>query len=394
MFTSPTRSRYPEIILISCSFFWLFVQVGRFLFPPLAIPIQDAFNIGNTEFGFAITSLWAAYALMQFPSGVVNDYTDPRLFLTIGLMILSVAFGSVLFVSSYSTFILILLIIGFGTSLFLLTSRLYVSRLYEGTKGRAIGIHTASGDIGGFLAPIIATALLGVVVWRIPFAVICVVLFVGGLWLYYIVEGEFQLHLPEMNEFGSESFAVLKDPKIGLVTLLYSLVMIVLQSMYAFVPIYLYTVKDLSLGASNLMLTVFFAVGVIIRPIGGWVSDSLNRFWMLLVCAYSVAGSLAILVLLANHLLTIILSIVLLGGSLKVLSPIVQAFIIESVEEDSIGASYGLTRSVYIFIGSLGPTILGASSDAVGFNPSLLTLSGVIIVTVTAVVILLRRHTP
>ncbi|MFB6186539.1 MAG: sugar MFS transporter [Halobacteriaceae archaeon] len=58
----------------------------RFLIPVLLPQIKDAFTLNNTLAGLAITVIWAGYAVMQFPAGILVDKFNAR-------KVMSVSFG-------------------------------------------------------------------------------------------------------------------------------------------------------------------------------------------------------------------------------------------------------------------------------------------------------------
>jgi glycerol-3-phosphate acyltransferase PlsY len=58
----------------------------------------------------------------------------------------------------------------------------------------------------------------------------------------------------------------------------------------------------------------------------------------------------------------------LFGVALMAFPPVTQAYLIDAFSAESVGSAFGLTRTVYVFIGSLGPTVVGVSSEVLSFD--------------------------
>lgn len=152
---------YPGGMLLVASLGWFLVQTGRYLLPPLAPAITGTFDIGNAEFGFALSLLWAVYALTNFPGGIASDDLGYRTVLVGSLVIAARGFLGPVWAGSYLGLLGLLTVIGIGVGIFLVGSRTFLSTLYGPRRGRALGLHNAAGDVGGVVAPLIATSAVG-----------------------------------------------------------------------------------------------------------------------------------------------------------------------------------------------------------------------------------------
>ena len=72
----PLRALWSEgrgIVLLAVSVGWL-VSIGvRLVYPALLPSIRAALEFDLTSAGLVVTVLWACYALMQFPGGLLAD---------------------------------------------------------------------------------------------------------------------------------------------------------------------------------------------------------------------------------------------------------------------------------------------------------------------------------
>jgi len=73
------------------------------------------------------------------------------------------------------------------------------------------------------------------------------------------------------------------------------------------------------------------------------------------------AGGLLLTVYAATPL-TVILSVVVLAFGTKAYPPVMQAHLMDHFPDETAGADLGAARTIYIGVGSLGPTYVGVLS--------------------------------
>lgn len=62
-----------------CILAFFVTMVGRLAISPIAPLIVDEFGVSKSLVGLSLTGLWVAYALMQFPSGVLGGRYGEKL---------------------------------------------------------------------------------------------------------------------------------------------------------------------------------------------------------------------------------------------------------------------------------------------------------------------------
>jgi len=72
------RWRYQETVLTLCTVAFFVTMVGRLAISPIIPDISADLDISNAMIGGALTAMWVAYALVQFPSGVLADRFGER----------------------------------------------------------------------------------------------------------------------------------------------------------------------------------------------------------------------------------------------------------------------------------------------------------------------------
>lgn len=379
---------YPTVVLLLTSLGWIVIQVGRYLLPPLVSAIQGAFEIGNAKFGLALSVLWAVYAVAQFPAGLASDDLGYRTTLVGSLAVAGLAFGAFALTPTYGIWLGLLAAIGVCTGVFLISSRAYLSTLYGADRGRALGVHSAAGDVAGVVAPLLGTAVLAATVWWAPFVGLLVVAGAAVLALHLIVRGSYSVRRPAVADTARDAVDAVASRDLLVLMLVYGLYVLVTQGTAAFIPKYLTATKGLSLGVANGVFSLFFLMGVIAKPAAGWASDRVGR--RPLTVGALAGGGLA---LAATTLLPGLASagaILLFAITVRFFPTPTQAYLFDRFEEATSGSSFGLIRSGYILVGSTGPALVGAGSVSLGFGPTLVALAGTLLVAAAALAVLLR----
>lgn len=291
---------YPQQILVLCSLGWFLAQAGRLALPALALPIQETIGIGNAAFGFAISVMWAVYALLQFPGGLAGDDLGYRTVLVVSSTIAGLGFLVITFTSTYALFLVATSLVGVGVGLFFIASRTYPSVLYGAKKGRALGIANAAGDAGGVLAPFGATLVIGLAVgWQTGFVGFALAFAVLAVGFHVTVRSSYRVAVPSVAGASARAVSEISKPGVALTIAAYSLYAMTWQGSVAFIPLYMYRAKGLSYELSGLMLSLFFLMGVIVKPVAGWLSDRIGRRVLAVGSLFGAGGFLGLLALVA-----------------------------------------------------------------------------------------------
>ena len=112
---------------------------ARVIISPLIPLIMRKFSVSKDAIGLALTGVWAVFATMQFPSGVLSERFGERLviFAALGFT----ALGSVFVALSPSYLLFSLVIVGVGAGLFMPVAGSLLTNLFPRT-GRALGINS------------------------------------------------------------------------------------------------------------------------------------------------------------------------------------------------------------------------------------------------------------
>ena len=67
------RWEYRNTVLVLCTLAFFATMVARLVISPVVPDIETEFGTSSGMIGLALSGMWAAYALSQFPSGVLAD---------------------------------------------------------------------------------------------------------------------------------------------------------------------------------------------------------------------------------------------------------------------------------------------------------------------------------
>lgn len=359
---------YAQTVLVLCSLGWFLVQSGRLILPALALPIQRSLGIGNAEFGVAVSVLWGVYALLQFPGGIASDDLGYRTMLVFGSVVTAAGYLLLVGVPNYPAFVVAAALLGVGVGSFYISSRTYPSEVYGDAKGRALGIANAAGDVGGVVAPLAAGAITALALpWRSAFAVIGGLVLLVGVAFHRAVPGEYALRRPALRSAGTAAVDRVATRSVLITLLAYCVFALAWQGSTAFIPLYVYEGKNLSYEVGTLMLSLFFLMGVVVKPLTGAASDVVGRR-VLATGSLLASGVFLVGLAVVDGRLAVVAFIALFGATLMMFPPVTQAYLIEQFPADDVGGAFGLSRTGYVLVGSLGPALVGVGSETVGYD--------------------------
>lgn len=150
--------------------------------------IRAELGFDAEQMGLVFSAFTLAYALFEVPSGYFADRFGPRLALTRIVLWWSVMTAATGLAGGLRSLILLRLLFGIGEAgTFPATARVYARWLPERERGSAFGLAIATGAVAGALTMPLVVWLLGLVGWRLAFAVFGSTGFVwaAAWWLYF-----------------------------------------------------------------------------------------------------------------------------------------------------------------------------------------------------------------
>lgn len=353
---------------------WVFVLGGRFLVPAVLPQVKTAFGVSDFAAGVAVTTIWAAYALMQSPAGLLIDRLGERRLLA-GSLLLTAA--SVLVLGAAPAFLAFLV----GCGAFGLTTGLYgpargtaLSRTFPDNDGAAIGATLAAGSVGSAVLPFLAGTLVGTYSWRLIVGGLVVPLALAGVFVWRTVPepGGGATRVAPRQRAGDVLRAV-RVRGVPLAVGAATLMLFAFQGVSAFLVTYLVSAKGFDQTTAAAAFSLVFVGGAVAQVTSGDLAD---RFGYRPVLVGVAALNVPVLVAVpyVEGVVPVAALSLLIGTRLGV-APVSNAYVIAVLPDPVTGTAWGVLRTGLFLLGATGSTVVGAMADAALFDESFLLLA-------------------
>ena len=374
---------YGGRLLVTVSVGWATAQGGRLVLSPLLPTVREGLAISNAQAGFVFSLLWGLYALLQYPSGRLSDRLSRKTLLVTGGAIGAAGFLLMGVASSYLAFLAGAAVVGVGVGLYPTAARALLSDLFVERRGQAFGFHTASGDLGGVAAAGLATLVVAVATWRAAYAPVVALLVLVVVALHVQSREPYVVQRTGLAVRATAS-RLLARPGLRRLVFAYVLFAFSWQATTAFLPTFLRASKGLPPAVANAGFAALFLVGALAKPTAGWLGDRVEKRRVAPVALLLGASALGA-VLLVDSTPAVIVGVVLFAVGLLSFPPVMQAYLMDRLPNESMGGDLGAMRSVYISLGATGPTLTGAIADTSSFGVAFTVLAGCLLLSAALV---------
>ena len=363
-----SRWQYRYTVLGLCTLAFFATMVARLVISPVVPNIESHFDTSSGVIGLALSGMWAAYALAQFPSGVLADrYGERRVILTA----VSITATSSLLLAlspSLALFGLFAVVLGAGAGLHYVVATTLLTRIFSNT-GRAIGLHVVGSPLAGLSAPVLAAAIGTRYGWRPALLLGTAAAVPVGLLFAWRVRPITPQHpeRPMREQFDPGTLiALLSRPRIAYTTVLAVIAAFVWQATASFLPTLLVAHHGYSTGFAGALFSLYFVVHGIGAPAIGGLSDRFGRdptLGVTLGIGIIAYGALAV----AGSLRSVVIGVVLAGIAMSWSAPLQDRYIAR-LSETERNTGFGLVRTVYMLLGALGSVVTGTLADLAGWG--------------------------
>lgn len=345
---------------------WLTILLGREAIPPLLPSIITDISITSAGAGIGLTIMWAIYSLLHYPAGKLSDSLSRTLLLQASFLLTSVGFLLILAVSSFPGFLLAVSCLGFGAGLYFTPARSLVSDLFIEKRGQVLGIHGAAGMIGSALAAGLSILALSLGHWKLAFLPVAPLL-VLELLLLTKWSKESVGTLDVTFDLGGTLARVFRTRHVRWVLVAYALYAFTWQAFLTFFPTFLQFEKLLSAEMAGVLYGLLFVIGGVIGPIAGSIADRFSRISVAIgTLLLSLVGTIGLL--LGDSLAGLVAFTIVAAVGLRSYPPTMQAYLFDQFSADRAGGDFGVIKSVYTGLGSLGPAYMGVAAEEVGYT--------------------------
>lgn len=378
------RWRYAETVLAIVVAANVAQLGARLVISPVVPDIIATFETSKGVLGLALTGMWVAYALFQFPGGVLSSrFGEKRVLLTAMTL---VALGSVLLSRSPSflAFGVFALMLGAGGGLFFPAAGSLLSRLYENT-GQALGTLTAGAAIAGLVAPIVAAAAGVRFGWRV------VPLLGAGAaataWvLLFVRTRQTEPERPGLSirtelRPGRRQLDILGRPPVAFSIAVTVAGSFAFQAFTSFFPTFLIEFRGFSTEQAGLAFGAMFLLSATAQPLVGRASDTIGRDGAIGGMMFTTAVGFAV-VIAAPVFTAILVAFALIGVGMSWFGALNARFM-DALREGERGIGFGLIRTVALLLGAPGSVVTGYLADTAGWVPAFGLVAGLLVTSCT-----------
>lgn len=341
-------------LVAACS---LLVVGGQALFAPLLPAIIDGLGITPSKAGVGLTAMAALSAVCRYPGGRGADRLSRKTVIVAALCALLFGFGLLMTATTYAAFLVGMVVVGVGAGLYVPSAFALLSDLYVDRRGQAIGVNNAAVNLGGILASGLAVAVLATTAWRNAFVpvVLAFALVLGLMHRWnderYVVSRMRLAPIPTVRR-------LVRRSRIRRMVLSAGLVMFVQRGAMAFLPLFLQAERGFPPSLAAAVYAGFYLVGMATTPLTGWVGDRIGHATVTLG-ATAVGGGGLLVAVVGEGPVAAVAGVLVFAFGMAGYWPGMNAYVLALFPDDSTGGDFGALGTVYLGIGSLGPTYVG-----------------------------------
>ena len=306
------------------------------LLTPLLPFIRDDFTLNYTQAGWLVLAYNLAYGLSQLPAGWLADRIGPRIMLAIGVAGVAVIGLLIGFSPTYIVLALFLVLLGLaGGGYHPSASPLVSASVKPENRGKALGTHQIGGTASFFLAPLIAAGIASTLGWRGTFLAISIPSIAFGITFYLLLGRLGYARKVKSAASASRVEATPAPDRLRRLTAFVTLgvaSMILVQSVIAFIPLYIVDQLGRSEETGAAMLSLVYFGGLWAGPLGGYLSDRLGRVPVIIAVGLIAAPSIYFLNV-APFGVGLSAMLILMGMAMHLGMPVVEAYIISYTSE-------------------------------------------------------------
>ena len=368
--------QYRYTVLSLCMLAFFVTYFARMAISPVVPFIVDDFSVSNTAIGVALSGMWLAYGVSQFPSGILADRFGERRVILVavgGTTAMSVLLA---FAPVFAAFVVAAVLLGLVAGLHYAVATTLLSRTFD-DLGTAVGFHSVGGPLAGLAAPL-AAAWVGVRYgWRPAVALSALVgvpVFLLFLWGVRPTEPR-RPDQPMRDRLRLGPLAeLLSRPEILLPLFIAMIGTYVVQGIMSFLPTFLVAFRGYSPAAAATVFSGFFVVRTVAQVAIGRLSDRFGRDSAIGTAMLAGAVGTAGFVLVPG-VGGVVVAVVCAGFGSSFFSAIDPRFM-DVLGNAERGAGFGLVRTAYTVIGSAGSVGVGLAADLFGWGVSFSILAG------------------
>jgi len=347
---------------------------GSVVMIPILFPVFKAlFDLSYTQIGIITGGGLLITLITQIFIGIASDKKNRRLLLSTGVLLLSASLLIITQVHDFLTLLLFIFIIRFSSGFFHPVGIGWISKIYK--KDRidwAMGIQSASGDFGAFIAILTAAFIVEIKGWSYPFyiwVIIGVLCLITGLSLTYNIKEKYLINMKNIDTKPNPKSSLIREWDLLKKIKLFIPGAIISGSAWgivvSYLPLLLVERTTLSLTAIGVIISIWLGVGTIFCIFYGKIILFLGRK-NVIILSYALMGLMGLSLTIFTNVIILVIIMILLGISSFLTFPAIFSYVSEKTDEIYEGKVFGYIFTVQLGGGTILLFLSGVTSDLWG----------------------------
>ncbi|MGC2776469.1 MAG: MFS transporter [Bradyrhizobium sp.] len=334
---------------------------------PMLFPyLKDKLGVGYVELGFPLTVFAVVSALTQAPVGYLVDRAGARRILLLGLTVGGLSLAMLGLHLSYASLVVSAVLLGLANAVYHPSDyALLAAHMEESRMGRAFGVHTFAGYLGGAVAPAVMAALVTTVGGSGALITAGLVGPVAALLLLVGNVPEVPKHQHHVRADGSKvKQPNLLTPMLMLLTVFFMLLSLSNAGIASFGVVAFMNGYGISFSTANIALTAFLGAGAVGVLAGGHLADRIHHHNLVAAVAYAINAVLVLVITFINLPAVLLIAIMLTAGFMSgVIAPSRDMLVRNAAPPGAAGRAFGIVSTGFNFAGVVSPLLFGWIMD-------------------------------
>ncbi len=359
-------------ILTTVSFFHAFND-GALAVTTILLPIfKSLFLLTYTQIGIITGGGLTITLLTELTIGRAFDKKNSRTLLISGIFLLSIVLLLLSFSQGFLTLLFIMFLIKFSSGFFHPAGISLISRVFKKDRiDRAMGIQSASGNFGSFIAILTTLAIAVTFEWTAPLYLWSIIGISCVTLGYILTKHTSQKYLKsKMNQQRQTAKEALSEwihivTRLKLLIPLFAISITSYSITLSYLPLFLDEKTLLSLTTIGLIMALWIGVGVITSLFYERIQYYLKRKTLLYLC-YSIIGIIGLVLSSTTDTLLILILVVFLGIATFLSFPALFSSISTATQDTNEGKTFGYVFTLQLLVGTILLFMSGALADIFG----------------------------
>ncbi|RTL92184.1 MAG: MFS transporter [Bradyrhizobiaceae bacterium] len=334
---------------------------------PMLFPyLKERLGVGYVELGFPLTVFAVVSALTQAPVGYLVDRAGARRILLLGLTLGGLSLALLGIYLTYASLVASAVLLGLANAVYHPSDYALLSaHMEESRMGRAFGVHTFAGYLGGAVAPAIMAALVTTVGGS---GALIAAGLVGPLAALLLLAGNVPEVPPHPHHTKADGTRAkqpsLLTPMLMLLTVFFMLLSLSNAGISSFGVVAFMNGYGISFSTANIALTAFLGASAIGVLAGGQLADRIRHHNLVAAVAYAINAVLVLIITFVSLPAALLIAIMLVAGFMSgVIAPSRDMLVRNAAPAGAAGRAFGIVSTGFNFAGVVSPLLFGWIMD-------------------------------